>query len=444
MTVLNQVENHSLYNTLNTYFSNLEKVENDEEFLASITEYCTATLNRVSTILNIVKDYINSIDPYLFRKVNLDNILRDLNNINSILINYKIQLNNDKNLNNINNLLDNIIANIATISPYKVNADFENIKESAISFRRAVGVHKALLQREQENIENKIKEIDNKFINLNDSFSGLQNAMEASLNKFKEQYDELHQKFIENQENRSTKFVEQLNNMKNEFDKKIKDFQNNLEEIKSSVEIKLQEKISDFESKFQTIIEQSEQKKDAYDQTLEQHKQQVENLVGIISTSSISGHYKKVADQKRTATIFWQIFTIISFIGTIGFGIYAFIFSDETIDWPSLISRIVVTGALGSLTGYSARQAAKNEQEQNYNRKIEVELKTLNPYIASFSSEEQTKLKEQLFPYIFGTAKNNNNNSENNSNTQSEMSTVQNPNTISGLIEILKNLTNKQ
>ncbi|MED1489712.1 hypothetical protein [Bacillus smithii] len=148
-------------------------------------------------------------------------------------------------------------------------------------------------------------------------------------------------------------------------------------------------------------MEETKQKLVDYDIMLESHKKSVEELVGIISTSSISGHFKEVADYKRKLANIWQIVTVASFLLTILFGFYAFIWGNHG-DWPRLIARFVVTIALGSLTAYSAKQAAYNEAEERKNRKMEVELKTLNPYLASFSPEDQIKLKQQLFPHIFG------------------------------------------
>lgn len=51
-------------------------------------------------------------------------------------------------------------------------------------------------------------------------------------------------------------------------------------------------------------------------------------------------------------------------------------------------------GSLGSLTAYTARQAKINQEVEFKNRQLEVELKTLNPYIANFDSEEQENLKK--------------------------------------------------
>ncbi|WP_249652261.1 hypothetical protein, partial [Lysinibacillus sp. D4A1_S13] len=64
--------------------------------------------------------------------------------------------------------------------------------------------------------------------------------------------------------------------------------------------------------------------------------------------------------------------------------------------------KFFLIGSLGSLTAYTARQAKINQELEYNNRTLEVELKTLNPYIASFESNDQDTFKKELFPKIFG------------------------------------------
>nr|MDH3077592.1 hypothetical protein [Bacillus velezensis] len=88
---------------------------------------------------------------------------------------------------------------------------------------------------------------------------------------------------------------------------------------------------------------------------------------------------------------------------TIFFSVFALFFNKVTeLSWPNLVAKILVIGSLGSLTAYTARQAKINQEVEFKNRQLEVELKTLNPYIANFDSEEQENLKKVLFPKIFG------------------------------------------
>ncbi|WP_285518019.1 hypothetical protein [Thermolongibacillus altinsuensis] len=380
----------------------LENIENNEEFISSLDEYAIQALNRTRAVLSHLKVRINSIDPLLLRKAFQDQINTELNNINNQLIGFETTFKNHNNLNNLNQRLDNILAYTSQIVNLINEDSIETIRETVTSFRKSVGQQKSFLERQQEEFLEKSSSIYNQIEDFKQKIEDYESRLNSELQKIQDKYNEFHQNFITSQESRSQQFLE----LKEEF---IEEFR----ELTETLNKETQEIISSFKEEFdsakeellstqESFFEETKQKLADYDSMLESHKKSVEELVGIISTSSISGHFKEVADYKRKLANRWQIGTILSFLLTIGFGFYTFIIEKDSIDWPGLVARIVVTAALGSLTAYAAKQAAYNEAEERKNRKMEVELKTLNPYLASFSPEDQIKLKQQLFPLIFG------------------------------------------
>ncbi|GMB09535.1 hypothetical protein B1no1_22450 [Thermolongibacillus altinsuensis] len=391
-----------MYSTLDKAKESLENIENNEEFISSLDEYAIQALNRTRAVLSHLKVRINSIDPLLLRKAFQDQINTELNNINNQLIGFETTFKNHNNLNNLNQRLDNILAYTSQIVNLINEDSIETIRETVTSFRKSVGQQKSFLERQQEEFLEKSSSIYNQIEDFKQKIEDYESRLNSELQKIQDKYNEFHQNFITSQESRSQQFLE----LKEEF---IEEFR----ELTETLNKETQEIISSFKEEFdsakeellstqESFFEETKQKLADYDSMLESHKKSVEELVGIISTSSISGHFKEVADYKRKLANRWQIGTILSFLLTIGFGFYTFIIEKDSIDWPGLVARIVVTAALGSLTAYAAKQAAYNEAEERKNRKMEVELKTLNPYLASFSPEDQIKLKQQLFPLIFG------------------------------------------
>ncbi|MGX1983624.1 hypothetical protein EDD69_11359 [Thermolongibacillus altinsuensis] len=402
MSLINQIINHPMYSTLDKAKESLENIENNEEFISSLDEYAIQALNRTRAVLSHLKVRINSIDPLLLRKALQDQINTELNNINNQLIGFETTFKNHNNLNNLNQRLDNILAYTSQIVNLINEDSIETIRETVTSFRKSVGQQKSFLERQQEEFLEKSSSIYNQIEDFKQKIEDYESRLNSELQKIQDKYNEFHQNFITSQESRSQQFLE----LKEEF---IEEFR----ELTETLNKETQEIISSFKEEFdsakeellstqESFFEETKQKLADYDSMLESHKKSVEELVGIISTSSISGHFKEVADYKRKLANRWQIGTILSFLLTIGFGFYTFIIEKDSIDWPGLVARIVVTAALGSLTAYAAKQAAYNEAEERKNRKMEVELKTLNPYLASFSPEDQIKLKQQLFPLIFG------------------------------------------
>jgi hypothetical protein len=444
MSLIEQIQTHQLYNTIDNYIESLVVAEEDTEFLTNLNEYGIQTLNRCKAVFNQLKYRLDSIDPYLQRKPVLDAILTECSNIFSMLQSYRSYLIHDSHLNTINNRLDNILANMIAI-PQLIDADaVEGVRNTVISFRRTVGQHRTRIQKLQELYTAKTEEVSREAEEIKNSFNSIIEQHKSKFDEFESSVTTLQQSLIENDNQRKLEFEQKLVTFSERFDEKISELSEQWQQKIEENENFFRQTVEDIEQQQQTLIQETKQKQEQYDNILDAHKKSVESLVGIISTNSISGHFKEVADKKEKSASNWQKITILGFLLTISFGVYAFIISPH-LDWPSLIAKFIVTTGLGSFTAYAARQATKNEIQERYNRKMEVELKTLNPYIASFSEEDQIKLKEQLFPLIFGRAevepKLNNIAS---SQVSNPVDTKDVTNIATNAIEVLKNLTSNK
>lgn len=445
MSHINNMQSHDLYLlTLPKCLETLTLVEKNNDVLQSLTEYGMQTLNRINGVLNQLKLRLDSVDPLLFRLVVLNQLNIDVNQINSYLQNSAAHFVNDSRLNSINNTLDNLLAQMILILQVSDLNELDGIRENVTSFRRSVSRHKVVLEEiEQELIEKK-DNTTREFGELNTSFEELNERFHVISQEFEEKFSDLHNSFIETENERSEQFETKTEENQKAFDDHFIDMEEKWALLLERNEQVINETINDLNVKQEDFLTETLQKQQEYDEILIEHKKSVESLVGIISTNTISGHFKEVADKKDTLTTVWQWLTGGGFAITIGFGVYAFIFSKD-LDWPSLIARFIVTTALGSFTAYAARQVTKNEIQEKYNRQMEVELKTLNPYIASFSEEDQIKLKEQLFPHIFGRAEVNNNSVQDKDSSPSSNSLKPEQITnINSIIETLKSLTGSQ
>lgn len=110
MSLIEQIQTHPLYTSIDSYLEILSVVEADEEFLTGLNEYGIQTLNRCKAVFNHLKYRIESIDPFLQRKPVLDSIHLECSNIYSMLQSYASYMAHESHLNTINNRLENILA----------------------------------------------------------------------------------------------------------------------------------------------------------------------------------------------------------------------------------------------------------------------------------------------------------------------------------------------
>lgn len=123
--------------------------------------------------------------------------------------------------------------------------------------------------------------------------------------------------------------------------------------------------------------------------------------------NGMAAGYNKIANQEKKSKIIWQIITVVSMLSIIGYGIYFTnqfkpvdqVFSD--INWGSFFARIFVMSAIGALSTYSSKQAKRHSDMERYNRKMELELASIDPYLAVMPNDITIKIKEELAPTFF-------------------------------------------
>jgi hypothetical protein len=148
----------------------------------------------------------------------------------------------------------------------------------------------------------------------------------------------------------------------------------------------------DFSAKVQEYIDQ-----------LEVRQGEAEKLVQVIGNTGMVGGYQKVANQERLSAWIWHGITFVFMIGLVAFAIIAF---QSTIQGDFKLgtfgARAFVAIAFGIGVAWAARQAEKYQEVERRSRKMELELASINPYLALLPENEQTAVKIELAKRFFG------------------------------------------
>ncbi|ASZ59930.1 hypothetical protein GII76_01145 [Bacillus subtilis] len=401
MATLEQINNHVLFIDLSDLKIILEDLLSDEDFIANLDERSTELINRTKLVIDYIDNNLNSADSMLLRETHLTNIRAQIINIKNWLGNKEF-FNNEQNRINLDNTLDRLL-DVSIYIPLITKNNLESIKEAATSFRRSIGIQKANLEKEVNDLKDFSREVQSELTSCQNESEAFRNKIDEKMSNMESRLDELHQNYLEKENERNDKFISQKSEFKEKFEEFISEWNNTTKEKLDESKDEFDDLYSNLQQGQDQFLTVTQEKLLEYDEILKEHQRSVEELVGIISTNTISGHHKEVADKAEKSKKIWQFVTVVSFAATIFFSVFALFFNKVTeLSWPNLVAKILVIGSLGSLTAYTARQAKINQEVEFKNRQLEVELKTLNPYIANFDSEEQENLKKVLFPKIFG------------------------------------------
>lgn len=76
--------------------------------------------------------------------------------------------------------------------------------------------------------------------------------------------------------------------------------------------------------------------------------------------------------------------------------------TNSDFNWQNSIFRIVLAFMLSAPAAYLARESAKHREQQYAHQQTSLDLKAIEPYIASLPEDEQHKIKIEIAGRLFG------------------------------------------
>jgi hypothetical protein len=172
-----------------------------------------------------------------------------------------------------------------------------------------------------------------------------------------------------------------------DLSKKLGELEYKIDGIKETVE----SKISVVDTTFQEAIK-----------TLEQKKNKVDELLGSISEGVIARSYDKSAEIENK-TAHWlrvgSLFCMALISAIIGFSIYETTL--ESFKWENALFRLVFSVLLSIPAAYLARESDKHRNLKNIHLQTSLNLKSMDPYLATLPAEEQHRLKSEMASRLF-------------------------------------------
>ena len=135
---------------------------------------------------------------------------------------------------------------------------------------------------------------------------------------------------------------------------------------------------------------------------LKEKLEEAKKIVGVVSDKAVTGNYQNVAnDNKTKADIFRWIAILLMFVLS-GLLIYTiWDISSDTFDWTKSLVRILAAAALSYPATYAARESSKHRKLENLNRKAELELAAINPFIELLPEQKKTRNQRKASRKVF-------------------------------------------
>ncbi|WP_422485021.1 hypothetical protein [Gudongella sp. DL1XJH-153] len=375
VSLIERFETHEMHETTGIVQQKIEQLR-EIEFDAGSMDY----IDRMDAVVSYTTRVFDNVDPYLVPIAHMNNInkyFKEVNQIASSLIEDKIV----SRFNNLNLSIENALIHVNYINSLSTSEDLTGLREDITSIRRSISAFRGSIEREhKKSIDELMKEKEE----LHDSLTDLNTKIESEKLRI--------DNFIDNGQ------------------KTINSFQNKYLEASETRSKDFISSIDEYSGKFEEFMRKTNEEKDYYMNSLDEHREEVENIVGALSINGLASGFKKEADTERWNRWIWHVATLGFIIALIYFSI-DFVNSFRSMDsvsaeisWALVFARLIVVSALGTAFGYCAKQASTHSKNERYNRLMQLELASINSYLANMPEATQYEIKELLTERLFGKA----------------------------------------
>jgi|GEM_PF-1449126 len=395
-------KNHQIHNNLQSVSNLLKEIKNFDDQDPEIFE----EIDRLNQIIRYVPIVFGKVDPVMIP-------LKIIDELNQIIINITGDLNNYKNtkdraqLINANGRAENLLVKISNLIIPSDYADIKGVREATSSLRKSVGQYIRNIKNEENNFKKGIKGFEGKTNELSATIDNQKTRLDEAITQFQQQFSQAEEQrrgqFTQSQEKWTQEFTVAVEKRKTEFTQEQEDLKRAQGEFINEINNKKDSFENELKTKNEQFIKELSAKVESYIKKFEDYKKRAQELVHVIADTGMVGGYQEFANKERKAALLWKIVAVLSFMGLIGFAIVAFyIVLQGEIKWPLVAGRVFVASTFGVLGAYAARLADRHEEKEKINRRMELELASIDPYLVGLPEEVIHKLKASLAERLFG------------------------------------------
>lgn len=369
----------------------------------------------ISEDLNIIEIIDRIVQAKSYAELSLQNLIpalvnhAHLNKANSYLNSITSEVNSyisNKNIGHLNNTsahIDNLMVQLNALPISKQDITEQSFTASLVEYKKLTEKSFSELKKSKDELLESVKTITTDSAEQKDKLEELVSEIEkydesiqTSLRSFNERFDQTEQQYSE-------KLDETTNNFENQYQRFSEDISEKLNANVVANEEKVEELLAEHKVQFSEQTDNQKLDAQAVLDELEEKKVEASNLLQIIGNIGITGNYKNIANNEKKAADNWRRIALGLMIGMVLIiGITIFISATNGFDWKLALFRVGAAFVLAIPAAYAAKESAKHRSLENHNRRSELELASLDPYLEKLPKETRDKVKEELTKKFFG------------------------------------------
>jgi hypothetical protein len=395
-----EFDNHPVFPAQAAARENLEAVTNQ---LAD-TEQVEAHA-RFGRVLDYIEASLKVVDPELVPPGFLDQIMNSLNAATTSLQQFKDQPQQAL-LDQANSQADSAVGQMRQLAP-RFTDEVPDMQGALSTFRRSVGQHLRNIESEVAGVGSRAAEIKAQLDTQEEKIQGQDARLDTVVSQFQEQFSaaqaqrqtETGQVIEEGRSQLRAALEEAAAVARDAVATARGELTELLEQSKAASDEALAAANERADRQFEQVSKTGDERVAKLDELLEK----AVKTVGVIGSTGMAGGYQIVADKEKKAADFWRWVTVIGLLGAIGAPIFAVAHGvAHGFDFNTFFAKWAISLPFAALAGYAGLESSKHREQERINRKVELQLASLDAYLVTLPEDEQNRLRAKLTNRFFG------------------------------------------
>ena len=377
-------KNHAFWST----FNSLKSTFVEESIYTGQDAQLLSEISRLHKVISYIDSYLEQVDTELIPKSSLDNLTSPITNLLQHIIAFKGNP-NISNLTAANDFADTAIIYVRQMPTSNNLSDKKAIAKSTLSYVKSTEDQlkkvNDFINDEIADKTEKLLEVEKDILLTKTELTSLKTKLATVEQTIQKQTAEFNNQFQLSEKSRLDKFTL---------------LETKLETKVDETSTKLQDKA---DSGFSTLAVKSE----VIIKVLISYQEKAAKVYGVVSNTLQAGAYSSYANEEKKSANFFRWSAITLMILAVGILVVPEIIKiyknleNYQLDWHLTLGRVPFSLILFVPAFYLARESGKHRNTEIVNRRRELILSTIDPYLALFDPIKAEEIKSNIANGIF-------------------------------------------
>ncbi len=346
---------------------------------------------RLLKVLKIIEARLSSLDPELFRHNSWGSFASWLDSAQTNIVQFN-QNRNVGHLQNANNTLDEVLSIVRPASADYSPDDIKALVDANVQFTQTIVQELELVRKRSQEVKAQFDALSSAIAEAKARLADHDKVIQEQKTRLDQSIAGFQKQFSDAQEKRTKDFAEALKKNSDEFLQQGKQF--------DSV---FREDAARRKQEYETFFETARKESNEHLEFLQRRQDEVNKIFGAIGTTAFAGNFKTTADNEASAANLWRWIALGLMAAMIVVGGYAFYYSiSHETDWRVFAFRLGTVIVLAVPAIYAANESSKHRERERLNRKVHLELASIDAYLVLLPEEQRNKIKGSLTEKFFG------------------------------------------